>query len=176
MLVFSSPNLFRGRLDFALSRNSYNQYALVYTRAYGMAERMEAAFLNFTTPLSERLELSAENRPLIWLDSDIDRTDYGPPDGMLVALLAANPTVIKATGRTKMMHDSKGVEREASEVEILLNEEDLSHICYYCGEMEFDSGPRLRMERCSGQGYHSLYWCGPVSLQNMIQMYDCSSF
>jgi len=124
--------------------------------------------LNCTTPPSDKLGLSAEKRPFIWLDSDIDRDErnLGPPGGMLSALLAADPPVIKATGRMEMMHSSEGGLREASEVEILLSEEDLGRVCFYCGTIEVVWDDRFK--QCGGQGYDSLYWCDQCSKKSTI--------
>jgi len=178
MLVFRSPNLFGGRLEFALTRKSYNQYALIFTRGAGMAEYREISFLNFTTSRSEKLALSADKHHLIWLDSNCDRDErnLGPPGGMLAALLAVNPAVIKATGRTRVMRDPNKVAREVPEVEILLSEEDLYRACYYCGCIEsYWDAVGNRMERCGGQDHESWYWCYTVSM-NMTNTYmACSS-
>jgi hypothetical protein len=163
MLLFTSPTLAGGRLEYALVRKPGNQFSLIFTRGAGMAADREGAVLNFSTPPSDQPVLSADRHPIIWLDSDIDRDErnLGPPGGMLAALLAADPPVIRATGRTKVIHASMGGERDVSEVEVLLAEEDLARVCYYCGSMEtvYDD----RFEQCGGQDHESLYWCGPVS-------------
>jgi hypothetical protein len=171
MLVFTSPNIVGGRLGHALARKPYNQYTLIFTAGYGMAASRESAILNSTTPYSEKLETSAENRPLIWLDADVDRDErnLGPPGGMLKALLAAEPPVIRPTGRTKVIYASEGGEREVSEVEVLLSEEDLARVCFYCGAMETLSDDRF--ESCGGQAHESLYWCAPVSMINNSRIF-----
>lgn len=163
MLVFTSPALSNGGLEFSLARKHPNKYLAVYARAYGMAATREWSILNFTTPGSERLSSSPQNRPCIWLDTELDRDErnLGPAGGMLAAMLAAEPPVVKATGRTKTIHAALGGEREAHEVEILVQEDDLARFCYYCGGLQHATDI---FERCGGEGYTSIYWCPEVSL------------
>lgn len=163
MLVFTSPALSNGGLEFSLARKHPNKYLAVYARAYGMAATREWSILNFTTPGSERLFSSPQNRPCIWLDTELDRDErnLGPAGGMLAAMLAAEPPVVKATGRTKMIHAALGGEREAHEIEILVQEDDLARFCYYCGGLQHTTDI---FERCGGEGYTSIYWCPEVSM------------
>ncbi|KAF8903923.1 hypothetical protein CPB84DRAFT_1773713 [Gymnopilus junonius] len=163
MLSFTSPKILGGHFEYSIARKPNNQYLLIFGRAYGMVDTREVAILNYTTQRSEKIQLSADNHPLIWLDSDVDRDERDfvrTPGGMLAALEAAEPPIIRPTGRVRKMRAEKGGEREAAEVEILLSEEDLGRICYYCRMMETVSDDRL--ERCGGEGHESVYRCQSV--------------
>jgi hypothetical protein len=78
-------------------------------------------------------------------------------DKLLHILLAAEPSVIRTTGRTKGFSLSAG-DPEAQnrvqvlpEVEILLDEEDLARVCYFCLGTEIvndtERGSRLSARR-----------------------------
>jgi hypothetical protein len=81
---------------------------------------------------------------------------------MVRALLDAEPPVVQKTGRTRATAINGG-DREAVEIELLVDEDDLSRCCYYCGALETTSDVRDgRMERLSGEGYESTYCCSQV--------------
>ncbi|KDR73037.1 hypothetical protein GALMADRAFT_228722 [Galerina marginata CBS 339.88] len=178
MLIFTSPQLSSGSLQYALARKPNNQLVLIFARAYGMLETRESAILNFTTPHSQKPQLSAENRLLIWLDSDVDRDDrefVKPPGGMLAALLAADPPIISTTGRTKMMSSAEGREREAVEVELMMSVDDLARICYYCHAIETDVDAReARFQVCGGDGFETQYCCNSCSTSSGIRRFAMS--
>jgi hypothetical protein len=164
MLIFHSEDapLFL----YAISRQK-RKYQLVYAPAYGMASSREVAILNHTTPEDAALSLSANGRPLFWLDSDWDRENepsISAPRGMHSLVLAAMPPVIVKTGRTRPMRERNGEEREAVEVELLLSEDQLSHQCWSCGHYETDVDIMwARMPRWFGEDDESLYCCARVS-------------
>lgn len=166
------PQLAGGILDFALTRagdNNPNHFEVALAKGYGFLYDRSArrySELNYSTPPGRAgiPELSEHGFPLIWFDARLDRQVGVPedsPSGMLAALLKADPPVIRLTGRTKKMHCS-GVyagAREASEVEVLLKEDDLARICSYCGVLEWKGDVGRRHKRHTGEGYQSLYWC-----------------
>ena len=169
MLSFTSPDLLEERLEFAIARKPMNQYLLIFGRAYGMAASREVDILNYSTPRAEKIELSEDGHPLIWLDTDLDRRNKNyltPVGGMLAGLKSVEPPVIRPTGRTRKMHAATGGEREAAEVELLLSEEDLGRICYYCRAIETTSDARY--EKCAGEGHESVYCCYSVGLPNYL--------
>jgi hypothetical protein len=165
MLIFHSSDA--PLCYYALSREK-NKYQLVYATANGMASSREVAILNHTTPEDAALTLSANGHPLLWFDSNWDRNNAPnmvAPRGMLSAVLAAEPPVIRKTGRTQPMHGRDGEEREAVEVELLLSEDQLSYRCWSCGHYETETDVQSgRMTRWHGEGYESLYCCEQVSV------------
>jgi hypothetical protein len=179
MLVFTSPDLAKGGISYAIARKSPNTYILAYARAYGMAASREVAILNAFTPRSNSaptLPLSASGKPLIWIDTDLDRDarNLGPEGGVLKALLAAEPPVIQSTGRTRGMHMTEGGLRDAGEVELLLTEDELARVCWYCSaiETETDVKDNDRFRSCGGEGYETTYMCSQVrSLQHILLGY-----
>ena len=79
-----------------------------------MAASREVDILNYSTPRSEKIELSEDGHPLIWLDTDLDRRNKNyltPVGGMLAGLKSVEPPVIRPTGRTRKMHAATGGER-----------------------------------------------------------------
>lgn len=102
-------------------------------------------------------------------------------DKLLHILLAAEPPVIQTTGRTKESSLSAG-DLEAQnqvqvlpEVEILLDEEDLARVCYFCfgTEIVYDTEGGVRFERL---GYGSLYQCVSVSEMTYLTMHSIPYF
>jgi hypothetical protein len=167
MLVFTSPDLAQGGLSYAIARKSPNTYLLVFARAYGMAASRIVAVLNASTPRSNRaptLPVSSSGKPLLWLDADLDRQNLGLEGGMLKALLAAEPSVIVATGRTRGMYMAEGGLWETSEVEILLSEDELARVCWYCEAIETETDVKEgdRFVPCGGEGYETTYMCSQV--------------
>ena len=148
-------------LTFILNRRQSNQYRLLFGRAYGMAVTREWAILNSTTPDTDPLVLSAENRPCIWVDSDMERCPRPFGGRTISSLVTCDPPVFKVTGRTKQMYAEEGGWREAHEVEILLKEEEIAHSCYCCGKTEYPKEDVF--ENCGGENYTSIYWCLSVS-------------
>ncbi|TBU30095.1 hypothetical protein BD311DRAFT_787404 [Dichomitus squalens] len=163
MLIFTSPDIVNGSFVLAVARKSPGTYLVVLARAYGMAATHLYTVLNSSTPRSTVPPLSSAGRPLIWLDADLDRhpAQLGPPNGVLAALRAADSEIIRPTGRTQRMHAELGGERDAHEVELILDEDQLARCCWYCDALELDSDVRdnYRFPLCSGEGYTSTYMC-----------------
>ncbi|KAJ6538987.1 hypothetical protein B0H19DRAFT_1176524 [Mycena capillaripes] len=163
MLIFTSPDIAKGAFELAIARKSPGTYLLILARAYGMAATRVYAVLNISTPNSTVPVISASNRPVIWLDADLDRDprNLGPPQGVLAGLRAADKEVVRPTGRMQRMHATEGGERDAHQVELLLTEDQLARCCWYCHALEVDTDVRDndRFPRCSGEGYSSTYMC-----------------
>ena len=165
--LFESPGIFKGSRDFALARSGNtnpNHYLVVHSMGSGFfysREERRYSILNLSTGrgAAEVPRLSENGRPLIWFDAEIDRPGsvYGPNHDMLSVLQAASIPLLRVTGRTRTKSEN-GVEREEKEVEILLGEDELARICCYCGIIEYKTDTE-RFEKCSGEGYQSLYWC-----------------
>ena len=168
MLVFTCPDIAKSGLELAIARKSPGTYLVIFARAYGMAETRVYAVLNVSTPRSTIPTFSASGRPLIWLDADLDR-NFGAPGDVLVALKAADTQVIQPTGRTQRMHAKQGGEREAHEVELILDEDRLARCCWYCDALEVDTDVRDndRFRLCSGEGYASTYMCHQVRMSDV---------
>lgn len=166
MLVFHSPDIVNGSFELAIARRSPGTYLVILARAYGMAATRVYTVLNTSTPPSTVPPLSSSGHPLIWLDADLDRRPphLGPPDGVLAALRAADSEVIRPTGRTQRMNAKLGGERDAHEVELVLEEDQLARCCWYCDAFELDTDFRdnRRFLLCSGEGYESTYMCPQV--------------
>lgn len=166
MLIFTSDNVAKGGFELAIARRSPGTYLLILARAYGMAETRVYAVLNSSTPSSTVPASSPTGHPLIWLDTDLDRDPrhLGPPEGVLAALMAADSQVVRPTGRVQRMHGKEGGERDAHEVELMLEEDQLARCCWYCNILETDVDARdnTRLQRCSGEGYTSTYMCQQV--------------
>jgi len=172
MLVICSPGF--AYLECALARNPWqgNQYALVFARWYGMAAGREICIMNDSTPPWQQIEYSSGSKhPLLWISPP---SPGFPDDDLLRILLAAESPVIRTTGRTKEIILSAGdIESQNQihvqpEVEILLDEEDLARVCYFCLNIEcvYDR----RFKHLSGEGYSSLYQCRMVSVMTCLTM------
>jgi len=177
MLVFRSP-LF-AHLECALARNPYqaNQYLCVLARRYGMALGREICVINDSTRPWQKLQYSPGSKhPFLWFSLPPQATSaFGGNDKLLHILLAAEPPVIQTTGRTKEFSLSAG-DLEAQkqvqvlpEVEILLDEEDLARVCYFCfgTEIVYDTERGSRFGRL---GYGSLNQCMNVSKMTCLAM------
>ncbi|KAH9914028.1 uncharacterized protein B0H18DRAFT_151886 [Fomitopsis serialis] len=88
------------------------------------------------------------------------------PKGMLNALLQAEPPVIRPTGRTRKMVDKSGGVELAHEVEILVDEDGLSHVCCYCGQPEFIEP--CRFKRCNKDSTRPQYLCPTCEEQSRL--------
>ncbi|KAI1785842.1 hypothetical protein LXA43DRAFT_1036119 [Ganoderma leucocontextum] len=163
MLIFTSPDIAKGGIELAIARKSPGTYLLILARAYGMAATRVHAVLNSSTPSSTIPASSATGHPLIWLDTDLDRDprNLGPAEGVLAALKAAETQVVQPTGRVQRMHGEEGGERDAHEVELMLDEDQLARCCWYCAALEVDTDVRDndRFQLCDGEGYTSTYMC-----------------
>ncbi|EPS94156.1 hypothetical protein FOMPIDRAFT_1134853 [Fomitopsis schrenkii] len=168
ILDFTTPVYCKDSFEYAIARKAEpnpNQYMLIFSRAYGMAATRNLATLNYSTTARaiEAPKLSPAGRPLIWIDSDIDRIpgSLGPASGdMLSALLQASRPLIRPTGRTRMMIAQPGGARIAHEVEILLEEDELAHMCGYCGCPELAEPDRFK--RYGGSDARPEYICFTV--------------
>ena len=174
MLVIFSPG-FRW-LECALARNPWqdNQYTFVFARWYGMAAGRQISIINSSTPPRQKIEYSSgSKRPLLWFSPP---SRAFPNDELLRILLAAESSVIRTTGRTKEIILSGGdIEAQIHvqpEVEILLDEEDLARVCYFCLGVEcvYDTEWGHRFPHLSGEGYRSLYQCFMVSGMKCLTM------
>ena len=168
IVVFTTPTYCHGGLEFAIARKAppnNHQYMLVFPRAYGMAATLKVATLNCSTTARavEAPKLSPAGRPLIWLDSDMDRSIWNMSltgEDMLGALLHVDPPVIRATGRERMMIAQPGGAKVAREVELLLEEDQLARMCRYCGCTELAETHRYK--RCGGDDARPEYMCPNV--------------
>jgi hypothetical protein len=164
MIVFRCPILGSDAFEFAIARQSPSTYLVVFARAYGMAAGRQVATLNVSTPQSSNsARFSSSGKPLIWIDSDLDRhsPSLGPEGGVLKALLAAEPPVVRATGRVRGMHMPEGGLRDAAEVEVLLAGDDMARVCWYCSDVELESDVQdgRRFPVSGGEGYEATYMC-----------------
>ncbi|KZT68260.1 hypothetical protein DAEQUDRAFT_336989 [Daedalea quercina L-15889] len=164
--AFTTPAY--GVLRFALARKdstNRNQYMLVFAEPYGMACDRRVATLNEFTSAREAdaPTLSASGHPLIWFDCTMDLNPKNQ-DGILHALLQVEPPVIRLTGRTRKVPTESGDVQLVREVEILLGEDDLAHVCYYCGNPEFFE-PYHRYKRCNSNPAPPRYICPPCEDQ-----------
>ena len=132
--------------------------------------------MNSSTPPRQKIEYSSGSKhPLLWISPP---SRGFPNDDLLRILLAAESPVIRTTGRTKEIILSAGdIEAQNQihvqpEVEILLDEEDLARVCYFCLNIEcvYDTEVGCRFQRLSGEGYSSLYQCDMVSGMTCLTM------
>jgi hypothetical protein len=158
MVDFTLPDATRG-LQYCFSRQPSNIYRLMYARAYGMADGRQVAVLNPSTPTDAPFAPSPKGRPLVWIEED------GHPCfrlGIVTALLGADRPIVARTGRTRRVRTKYGEELESIEVEILLDEDQLSRGCRHCDDTELVYDPYDRLERVGGEGYASMYCCSQV--------------
>ncbi|KAH9914006.1 uncharacterized protein B0H18DRAFT_1125869 [Fomitopsis serialis] len=173
ILHFRMPAYARGLLVFALARKdslNRNQYMLVLAEPYGMADDRRVATLNCSTSANEAdaPASSPSEHPVIWFDCDVDRDPLvtEPKGGVYNAMLQADPPVIRPTGRTRKMVAEPGGVQVAHEVEILPGEDELSHMCCYCGQSEL-LGP-TRFKRCDRDTARPQYWCSTCEHQSTL--------
>ena len=163
MLVFTPPDIAKGGLELAIARRSPGTFLIIFARAYGMAATREYAVLNTSTSRSTVPALSAAGHPLMWLDADLDR-NFGASEGVFAALKTADAQIIQPTGRTQRIYAKQGGERDAHEVELILDEDQLARCCWCCDTLEVDTDVRDNdcFKHCSGEGYTSTYMCHQV--------------
>lgn len=111
-----------------------NQYMLVLALPYGMAYDRRVATLNRSTTEVDVPTLSPSNHPIILFDCAFNPNK--DPRGFLGALLQAEPPVVRLTGNSRKMQTKLGAAKLVPKVEILMNEDDLAHMCCYCGYIE----------------------------------------
>jgi len=99
----------------------------------------DLCYYDSTRPWQKLQYSPGSKHPFLWFSLPPQATSaFGGNDKLLYILLAAEPPVIQTTGRTKEFSLSAG-DLEAQnqvqvlpEVEILLDEEDLARVCYFC--------------------------------------------
>ncbi|KAJ7678085.1 hypothetical protein DFH06DRAFT_1033621 [Mycena polygramma] len=134
MYTFSSPNILKAAFEVTLARDG-TKWLLVTPKGNGFLESRQLAHLNYSST-SEAATTSSEHRPCFWFDSDWDRQPQ-PWSDLLAALLAIEPKgPLRRTGRTRKMSADMGGEREAVEVEVMLDEDELCKARRACGEFE----------------------------------------
>ncbi|KAJ6596945.1 hypothetical protein DFH09DRAFT_1023402 [Mycena vulgaris] len=158
MYAFSSPGILKESFDATLARDG-TKWLLVTPKGNGFLESRELAHLNYSTT-SEPTTWSEAKRPCFWFDSDWDRRPQ-PWSDLLAALLAIEPgkAPIRRTGRTQKMTAEGGGEREAVEVELMMDEDELCKVCYYCGDFESNRLGEEPYPKIRGDGYTSTYSC-----------------
>ena len=147
-----------------------------------MAVGREICVINESTRPWQTLQYSPGfKHPFLWFSLPPQAVSEFGNDKLLHILLAAEPPVIQTTGRTKESSLSAG-DLEAQnqvqvlpEVEILLDEEDLARVCYFCfgTEIVYDTEGGVRFERL---GYGSLYQCVSVSEMTYLTMHSIPYF
>jgi hypothetical protein len=173
MAIFTlpGPDVLQGA-PYCLNRKSPNTYRLVFARTYGNAlPVIEIAILNPSTPLVNSAGFSPRGRPLVWIEEPFGTSRHALDRyhrRVVAALLDPDRAIVKKTGRTRRVWLRDEIESQLVEVEILLEEDQLSRGCRYCDRTELlyeDDGRRMaRMVRCSGAGYDSVYCCRKVRL------------
>ncbi|KAJ7864308.1 hypothetical protein B0H14DRAFT_2440780 [Mycena olivaceomarginata] len=157
MYAFSSLDILKGAFDVAIARDGAS-WLLVTPKGNGFLETRQLAHLNLSTPATADPSSSSSSVASrfcrFWFDSDWDRQPT-PWSDLLAALLTIEPKApIKRTGQTRRMVAELGGEREAVEVEVLLDESELCKVCYYCGEFESTRlGPEEAYRKIGGEGY-----------------------
>jgi hypothetical protein len=163
MAVFTLPSVLQGAL-YCLNRQPPDTYRLMFAQAY-----IEVAILNPSTPIVNSVALSPRGRPLVWIEEAFGTSRHHSLDQYhhraVPALLDPDRAIVKKTGRTRRVYLRDGIEIQLVEVEILLEEDQLSRSCRYCDRTEllYEYGDE-RMVRCSGEGYDSVYCCRKVLL------------
>ncbi|KAJ6522490.1 hypothetical protein B0H19DRAFT_1277366 [Mycena capillaripes] len=160
MYSFSSPHILLGALDVTVARDG-TKWLLVTPKGNAFLYTRELAHLNHSTTSGAISSSSEANRPCIWFDSDWDRRP-SPLSDLLAALLTIEPKApIERTGRTRKMVAEIGGEREAVEVEVLMDESELCKVCYYCGAFESSQRgqPDEVYRKIGGEGFISTYSC-----------------
>jgi hypothetical protein len=160
-------------LECCLSRQPPHTYRVMFARAYGMATWRQHAVLNPSTPANAPQALSPRERPLVWIEDDHDIcfgrsivTALAGEDGQL-------PFVAR-TGRTRKLRRKECREIELVEVEILLDEDQLSRGCRHCETTELYRGEQS-IERVGEDGYESVYCCSQVSSSSRIREFSLES-
>ncbi|KAJ7881638.1 hypothetical protein B0H13DRAFT_1629944 [Mycena leptocephala] len=163
MYSFSSQDILLDAFEVTLARDG-TKWLLVTPRGNAFLYAREIAHLNYSTSLGAISSSSEANRPCFWFDSDWDRRP-SPLSDLLTTLLAIEPKApIQRTGRTRKMVAKIGGEREAVEVEVMMDESELCKVCYYCGVFE-SSRPGQCDEvyrKMGGDFFTSTYSCESV--------------
>jgi hypothetical protein len=157
-------------LQFCISRKPPHTYRLMFARAYGMAVSREVLELNPSTPIDAPPALSPRGRPLVWIEEDGGHQSFR--QGYAAALARADYPIVARTGRTRRVRRYSGGEVEAVEVEILLDEDQLSRGCRHCDDTELEHQPGPRPARVGGKGYASVYCC--VQVRSCLHVGDVS--
>ncbi|KAI0720885.1 hypothetical protein C8Q72DRAFT_89420 [Fomitopsis betulina] len=157
---FTTPRFGLSALGLGFARKdatNRNQYMLFWALPYGMAYDRRITSLNQSTTAAEAdaPRLSPSKHPIIHFDCDFDPYP-GDPRGILGILLEAEPPVIRLTGNSRKIQTELGALKLIPEVEILMDEDELTHICCYCGISEYIP---WRFERCNGDRARPEYIC-----------------
>jgi hypothetical protein len=162
MAIFTLPSVLQGAL-YCLNRQPPDTYRLMFAQAY-----IEVAILNPSTPIVNSAAFSPRGRPLVWIEEAFGTSRHTLDQyhrRAVAALLDPDRAIVKKTGRTRRVWLRNEIESQLVEVEILLEEDQLSRGCRYCDRTEllYEYGDQ-RMVRCSGEGYDSVYSCRKVRL------------
>ncbi|KAJ7883450.1 hypothetical protein B0H14DRAFT_3432902 [Mycena olivaceomarginata] len=161
MYSFASPKILKGAFDVTLARDG-SKWLLVTPKGNGFLETRQLAHLNHSTasPDAAAITWSDGNRPCFWFDSDWDRQPQ-PWSDLLEALLTIEPKApLRRTGRTQRMTAELGGERDAVEVEVMVDEDELCKVCFYCGDFDSDRLGAETYPKIEGDGFTSTYSCG----------------
>ncbi|KAJ6466808.1 hypothetical protein C8R45DRAFT_1020199 [Mycena sanguinolenta] len=163
MYSFSSPNILKAAFDVTLARDG-TKWLLVTPKGNGFMETRQLAHLNHSaTSTSGAITSSEAKRPCFWFDSDWDRRPQ-PWSDLLAALLAIEPKApLRRTGRTQKMTAELGRERDAVEVEVMLDEDELCRVCFYCGDFDSNRLGTDPYQKFGGDGFTSTYSCHSCS-------------
>ncbi|KAJ7035691.1 hypothetical protein C8F04DRAFT_1098169 [Mycena alexandri] len=175
MYSFSSPGILKDAFDVTVARDGH-KWLLVTPKGNGFLETRQLAHLNHSTT-SEAATWSETEHPCFWFDSDWDRRPQ-PWSDLLAALLTIEPKApLRRTGRTQKMTAEMGGEREAAEVEVMVDEDELCKVCYYCGELQSDRLGEEAFSKVAGDGFTSTYSCPAVrSLEGSSPFSDTLRF
>ncbi|KAJ7173816.1 hypothetical protein C8R46DRAFT_123818 [Mycena filopes] len=158
MYSFSSPGILKDAFDVTVARDG-SKWLLVTPKGNGFLETRQLAHLNHSTTSEAAATWSETNRPCFWFDSDWDRRPQ-PWSDLLAAMLTIQPKApIRRTGRTQKMTAELGGERDAVEVEVMVDEDELCKVCYYCGDLEIDRLGEETFPKVAGDGFTSTYSC-----------------
>ncbi|EPS94153.1 hypothetical protein FOMPIDRAFT_1055348 [Fomitopsis schrenkii] len=169
---FTTPGFGHNTLRFAFARKdatNRNQYMLVCALPYGMAYDQRIVTLNRSTTAAEAdaPTLSPSKHPIIFFDCNFDPNPT-IPRGLLGILLQAEPPVIRLTGNSRKIHTELGAPKLVPEVEILMGEDDLAHMCCYCGAPEFIELAPRRFKRCNNDPAQPQYICSNCEDQTKL--------
>ncbi|EIN08901.1 hypothetical protein PUNSTDRAFT_143588 [Punctularia strigosozonata HHB-11173 SS5] len=165
--TYSPGTLFTNVFPFALARRADvnpAQYALVTTTGPDLPAVRYIATLNDSSSVGAA-SYSEEDRPLLWIEPDVEATRSQVPGSTLDVLLNEENPPFRLTGRTRR----NGRDDVIREVELILNEDMLLRVCCYCGSLENGYWPLSdRMEKYRGDGYLSRYWCYECARKTVV--------